>query len=207
QPEITADIAAAFAGAPCPTCGTSLEVERGVEVGNIFKLGTKYSAGVGATYLDEAGNSNFIVMGSYGIGVGRMIASIAEACHDEKGLIWPASVAPFDVYLVGLDIDDESIRTRVEAVYQQLQDAGIGVLYDDRKERAGVKFNDADLLGMPIRLTVSRRTVQNESVELKLRSATDHRLVASEGIVSEVRSEIDRLLSEIRSRVVTETFG
>jgi prolyl-tRNA synthetase len=170
QPDLITDIAAAFERAPCPTCGAPMRLARGVEVGNTFKLGTRYSAALGVQYLDSTGQMRDVVMGSYGIGVGRLMACIAESHRDGRGLIWPPSVAPYHVYLVGLDQEDAAIRDAAEALYAGLLEDGIEVLYDDRDERAGVKFNDADLLGMPLRATVSRRSLRNEAVELKWRA-------------------------------------
>jgi prolyl-tRNA synthetase len=171
QPDIVADIAAAYDGAPCANCGSPLRLARGVEVGNIFKLGTKYTKALGATYLSEQGQQIDIIMGSYGIGVDRLIACIAQASHDARGLIWPLSVAPYEVYLVGLDLEQGPICQAAEELYARLQAAGVEVLFDDRDERAGVKFNDADLLGIPLRVTISRRSLQRDAVEIKARAA------------------------------------
>jgi prolyl-tRNA synthetase len=187
-----ADIALAAAGEPCPVCGAPLGETRGIEVGNIFKLGTTYSGPLGANYLDEHDVEHPIIMGSYGFGVTRMLASIAEAHHDERGLRWPASVAPFDVQLVVLG-GDEAVRTPAEALYAELQAAGVETLYDERNESAGVKFADADLLGMPLRATVSARSLKAGGVELKRRAdgPEDAWTVAladvADGIQSEVR--------------------
>lgn len=205
--DIVTDIASVQEGSPCIRCGAALRIVRGVEMGNIFKLGTKYSEALGATFLDEEGHSRYIVMGSYGIGVGRLMACIAEECRDDRGLVWPVSVAPFEVYLVGLDLDDAEIRDAAERLYADLLEEGIDVLFDDRAERAGVKFNDADLLGIPIRLTVSRRTQQNDSVELKMRSQPNTEMVSASDLVARVRSEIDRLQKEIAQRVTAQPFG
>ncbi|HWE61775.1 MAG TPA: YbaK/EbsC family protein, partial [Chloroflexota bacterium] len=196
QPDVIGDIAAAYEGAPCPRCGAPLRLVRGVEVGNTFKLGTRYSKALGATYLDEHGREQDIVMASYGIGVGRLIACIAERWHDERGLIWPLAVAPYAVYLVGIDLQQEAVRAAAEALYATLQEAGIAVLYDDRDERAGVKFNDADLLGMPLRVTISKRTLDAEAVELKVRTAQEVERVPLTDAVERVRRALDELLGE-----------
>jgi prolyl-tRNA synthetase len=164
-----ADIALAAAGEPCPVCGAPLGETRGIEVGNIFKLGTQYSGPLGANYLDEHDVEHPIIMGSYGFGVTRMLASIAEAQHDERGLRWPASVAPFDVQLIVLG-GDEAVRAKADALYEELRAAGVATLYDERDESAGVKFADADLLGMPLRATVSARSLKAGGVELKRRA-------------------------------------
>ena len=193
QPDIVADIVKAPEGAPCMTCGAPLRQARAVEVGNIFKLGTRYSRAFGASYLSEAGEPAEIVMGSYGIGVERLIACLAEAHHDEQGLIWPASVAPYQVYLVGLDLEIEAVRSVAESLYNRLRAAGVDVLYDDRDERAGVKFKDADLLGLPSRVTVSRRTLARDAVELKHRSGAGTHDIAPDRATEEIVEAVGRL--------------
>jgi prolyl-tRNA synthetase len=165
------DLAEARGGDPCPNCGAPLQEARGIEVGNIFKLGTRYSAALGATFLDAEGKQNPIIMGSYGIGVGRVLATIVEQRHDERGMRWPESVAPLDVHLVGLNLETPEVSEAAESLYTDLQAAGRTVLFDDRPENAGVKFNDADLIGLPVRVTVSRRTVGQGQAEVKRRDA------------------------------------
>lgn len=165
---LIADIAQADTGHTCPRCGGALQAQSGIELGHTFKLGTWYSEAVGATYLDENGESHPIVFGSYGIGVGRLMAAIVETHHDEYGIIWPKSVAPYDIHLVALG-PDPTIVDEAEALYQRLRSAGYDVLYDDRDERAGVKFNDADLMGVPLRLTMSKRSLAADGVEAKER--------------------------------------
>lgn len=187
------DIAAAQEGAGCIECGAPLRLVRGVEVGNTFKLGMKYSKALEATFLDDTGRAQYIVMGSYGIGVGRLMACIAERYHDRDGLIWPPSVAPFQIYLVGLDGEDDTVRAATEELYAMLQGAGFETLYDDRHERAGVKFKDADLLGMPVRLTVSRRTEESGQIELKQRASGETRKVARHEVLGEIRAELAQL--------------
>jgi len=171
------DIALARAGDPCPKCGSPLKSTRGIEVGHLFKLGTKYSVAVGATVLDRDGVARPLVMGSYGIGTGRLMACIIEQHHDDKGIIWPTSVAPFQVHIISLGTNNPAVFEAAEALYQRMIDAGFEVLYDDRSERAGVKFNDADLIGIPVRLTISRRTMQKGSLEVKPRWSDEARLV------------------------------
>jgi prolyl-tRNA synthetase len=190
--DVVADIAAVFAGAPCPRCGQPLRLVRAVEVGHLFALGTRYSKALGATFLDEQGRRQDIVMASYGIGIGRLIACLAEAHHDERGLIWPLAVAPFAVYLVGLDLDRTEIREAAETAYKQLTAAGVSVLYDDRPDSAGVKFNDADLLGMPVRLTIGRRSLLRAAVELKLRAGGEAYDVPQTRIVADVQAVLAR---------------
>ncbi|HZW04142.1 MAG TPA: proline--tRNA ligase, partial [Anaerolineaceae bacterium] len=154
QAQVVTDLVAARQGDPCPQCGQSMHAERGVEVGNIFQLGTRYSAALGCYYQDENGESHPVIMGSYGIGVGRLLACVAEEHHDEHGLIWPASVAPFQVHLVLLPGKNDPRPAEVaEALYRELRNAGIEVLFDDRNESPGVKLNDADLIGLPLRIT------------------------------------------------------
>jgi prolyl-tRNA synthetase len=177
QAEVVADIALARDGDPCPNCGTELQMRRAIEMGHVFKLGTTYSEKLGATYLDAEGKPRPVVMGCYGIGVERLLATVIEANHDERGIIWPESVAPYHVHLVALNVEDPEVHEAVEKLYEDLRKAGIDVLYDDREESPGVKFNDADLLGMPLRVTVSRRTLQQGSVELKRRTEQESRLV------------------------------
>lgn len=190
QPDMVTDIAAADAGYPCVVCGQPLRIERGVEVGNIFKLGTKYTGALGATFLDEEGTARDIIMASYGIGVDRLIGCVAEGSHDDRGLIWPTSIAPFAVYLVALDLERDDVREAAERLYRDLTGAGIEVLYDDRAERAGVKFTDADLLGIPLRVTVSRRTLGQGQVELKNRRETESHLVPQDDAVEAVRAAL-----------------
>ena len=179
---IVGDIAAAEAGMPCPVCGTPMTAERAIEIGNIFKLGTRYSQTMGAMYLDAEGQSQPIVMGSYGIGSGRVAATIVEQSHDERGLIWPVAVAPYDVSLLSLaSSNDTETVAAAEKLYQELNDAGIEVLFDDRPDRAGVKFNDADLIGNPIRLSVSPRTLANGQAEMKARKESRSHLHPARG--------------------------
>jgi prolyl-tRNA synthetase len=206
QADFVLDIADSYEGAPCPRCSEPIRMVRGVEVGNIFKLGTKYSKGLGATFLDEQGESHYIVMASYGIGLGRLIACVAQEFRDDKGLVWPVSVAPYQVYLVGLDLEDHAVISAAEQLYQDLQRAGLEVLYDDRKERAGVKFNDADLLGMPLRLTVSRRTIATESTEFKLRTGGEAWNVPLADAVEVAQSEVRRLTQSIQAALRPEPF-
>jgi len=179
-PDLVTDIALARAGDPCPNCGATLEAVRAIEVGHIFQLGTKYAEALGAGFLDEWGERRPPQMGCYGIGLGRLMACIMEAHHDDKGLIWPTAVAPFYVHLVSLGQPGTDEERAAEALYAELTAAGLDVLYDDRPERAGVKFNDADLLGVPVRLTLSPRTLAQGAVELKLRWETESQIVALE---------------------------
>ncbi len=186
--DVVADIAAVMPGAPCALCGAPLRLIKGVEVGNIFKLGTRYADAFKSTFLDEEGHARPVIMGSYGIGVGRLIACVAQEHHDDRGLRWPVSISPFHVYLVGLDLTDHAVREQAERLYADLVARDVEVLYDDRTERAGVKFNDADLLGIPIRLTVSRRTVAGGYVEVTERAGEERRQPAAGDAVGYVES-------------------
>ncbi len=159
----------AKAGDGCPRCGGRLQAARGIEVGHIFKLGTKYSEAMNCRFLDAEGKSQPVLMGCYGIGVTRMAAAWIEQHHDDKGIIWSPRIAPFDAHLVALNLEDAAVKAQAEAVYKRLQQAGVEVLYDDRPGRAGEKFSDADLIGIPVRLTVSKRTAEQGKVEFKRR--------------------------------------
>jgi prolyl-tRNA synthetase len=188
--DLVADIADAFEGAECPDCGKPLHLSKGVEVGNIFKLGTRYTDALGCTYLDETGQSKPIIMGSYGIGVGRLLACIAEEHHDEKGLCWPISVAPCPIHLISLSSKNETVNLTAENLYQELTNAGFDVLYDDRVESPGVKFADADLIGLPFRLVVSDRSLKAGGVEFKKRLENESKIIQ----LSQVTSTIQELI-------------
>jgi prolyl-tRNA synthetase len=189
---IVADITLAQKGDRCPSCSAVLSADRGIEVGHIFKLGTFLSEKLSALFLDESGRSRPAVMGCYGIGVGRLLAAIVEHWHDDKGILWPMAVAPYQVHLCTLNPDKDNVAATGEQLYGELQKAGIDVLYDDRAISAGVKFNDADLIGIPVRLTVSPRTLGSNSVETKRRNEKESRLVPLEQVVSDV----DRTIRE-----------
>lgn len=200
EADIVADIAAALEGHTTADGKGTLKEVRGVEVGNIFKLGTRYTEAMGATYLNENGERKPVVMGSYGIGVGRLLACVAEEYRDDNGLMLPISIAPYDVHLVMLPGGEtESIG---EELYQAIKGAGIDVLYDDRDERAGVKFNDADLIGIPLRVTVSKRSLKNGGLEFKRRDSDDRRIVPQEEIIATLKREIEQLHADLRSKVV-----
>lgn len=196
------DIAASQAGDPCPDCGSPLEAHRGVEVGNIFKLGTRYSAAMGSRYLDQEGRSRPVVMGSYGIGLQRLLASIAEEHHDERGLAWPISVAPFQVHLVAL----RGGSKEASGLYRALQDTQIEVLFDEREESPGVKFADSDLIGAPLRLTVSQRSLAEGGAELKRRTRDETQILPLETAVAELASQVSMMQDEIAHSVVEPPF-
>jgi prolyl-tRNA synthetase len=180
QVDIIADIAKARAGDTCPKCGKKLQSSHGIEIGHIFKLGTRYSDVFDAFYIDEQGNTRPIVMGCYGIGLGRLLAGVVEHNHDDKGIIWPLSITPYHIYLCPLYREGSKVSEVAEKLYAELMDQGLEVLFDDREESPGVKFNDADLLGIPYRVTVSPRTLEKNSVELKKRSEKESQLLPLE---------------------------
>jgi prolyl-tRNA synthetase len=177
EPDVVADIALAQDGDKCVGSEAVLKLHRGIEVGHCFKLGKRYSEAMNVTYLDENGKAQTPVMGSYGIGVGRLMAAIVEQHHDEHGIIWPESVAPFDIHLVSLGKKPDEVSQQAEVLYEELQDAGLEVLFDDRRESPGVKFADADLIGVPWRVTVSERGLKTGSVEVKHRSEAERKMI------------------------------
>ena len=178
--DITADIATAKAGDGCPKCGSKLVAMRGIEVGHVFKLGTFFSQRLGATFLDRDGKERPIIMGCYGIGIGRMLAAAIEQHHDDKGIIWPVPIAPYHIHLCPLSMDNEQVTSTTERVYLDLQREGLEVLFDDRPESPGVKLNDADLLGMPLRVIISPKTLSAGSMEVKLRRQKEAELIPLE---------------------------
>jgi prolyl-tRNA synthetase len=183
-----ADLHEASAGDGCGRCGAPLGVERAIEIGNIFKLGTKYSVPLGAVYLDEQGQEQPIVMGCYGIGPARIAAAAVEQCHDADGIIWPEAIAPFQVHLVCVNTRDAKLTEIAEGLYRELTGAGLEVLYDDRDERPGVKFKDADLLGAPVRVTVGNRAIKLGTVEIRRRRTAEEQAVAPGAVAAAVRS-------------------
>jgi prolyl-tRNA synthetase len=203
QAGIVADIAVAEDGHACPDCGKILRASRGVEVGNIFKLGTRYSDSMGCTYLDQDGKPRPVIMGSYGIGVGRLLACVAEEYHDDRGLAWPISVAPYQIHLVALKGGEDA----ADSLYAALEGSGFEVLYDDRDESPGVKFNDADLIGIPLRLTVSGRSLKAGGVELKHRQGTDLAIVPTGEVIQRVKAEISALETAIAGKVVEVRYN
>jgi len=206
--DLVTDLVSAGEGDACIQCGSPLRAVRGVEVGNIFKLGTRYSDSMGCTFLDKDGNEKPVIMGSYGIGSGRLLACIAEEHHDEKGLIWPVSVAPYQVHLVSLTgKGDPNTLQHADQLYADLQAEGIEVLYDDREESPGVKFNDADLIGLPLRLTVRERAFKQGGVEFKRRDSPEKIIVPKDKVISTVIEELNRLQNEIDAHVTLEEYS
>lgn len=185
------DLRRAKEGDVCPKCGKTLEFSRGIEVGHTFKLGTKYSKTLRATFLDKDGKEKYFVMGCYGIGVSRIVAAAIEQGHDQNGIIWPLPIAPFQVLILPVNYEHEKIKTISNRIYKQLESAGYEVLMDDRDERAGVKFKDADLIGIPIRVTVGEKTLAKNIVEVKLRGEKEVREVEPDQ-VQELIQELTR---------------
>ena len=181
-----AEISKLREGSKCPQCGSKIKSEKSIEVGNIFPLGTKYSEAFNLQYLDKSGKKHFVVMGSYGIGLGRTMGAVVEIFHDDKGMIWPESVAPFQVHLLELG------RDLARKTYEALLKAGVEVLYDDREVSAGVKFADADLIGIPYRVIVSEKTEKEGKVEVKKRDQKDSKLVSLKEFLKTLDSRLDR---------------
>jgi prolyl-tRNA synthetase len=180
----------------CPRCTTgTLTIKRGVEVGNIFAYGTYYSKKMNATFLDADGTRKMFVGGSYGIGIGRAVQTIIETHHDDKGIIWPIAVAPYHVHVIALPSNDEQVRGAAETLVADLERAGVEVLYDDRDESAGVKFADADLIGIPLRATVSKRTLKEDKVELKSRDASEAELIQRSAAAERISGAVRRALA------------
>jgi len=185
--EVVGDLVMAKAGDLCPKCGEKMSVERGNEVGNIFQLGTKYSKALNATFLDENGKEQLIVMGSHGVGVSRTLAAIIEQHHDEHGIVWPLSVAPFHVIITVVNSKKEEQQALGLKLYETLKASGIKVILDDRRERAGVKFADAELIGIPLRVNVGRDASES-LVEFKLRSGGDKEVISADDVLTKVQS-------------------
>ena len=181
------DIATVRAGDPCPITGTPLEEKRGIEVGNIFQLGTKYTESMKCSFLDRNGKAKTPIMGCYGIGVGRSMASVLEECNDNWGPIWPITISPYEVQLCALNFKKEVVKENAEKLYEELQQGGIEVLFDDRGEKPGFMFNDADLIGIPFRIVVSPKTIEDGQVEFKRRGSKDGERVNFEDVVTTIK--------------------
>ena len=190
-----ADLRLARAGDPCPRCGAGVfDGHRGIEVGNIFYLGTKYSVPMKATFLDAAGQERPMEMGCYGIGITRTAAAAIEQNHDANGIIWPMPLAPFQVTIVPVNWDDQRMRETAEDLYAKLQAAGVEVLLDDRAERPGIKFKDADLIGIPLRVTIGAKSLERNCVEFKLRSEK----AAQDVPIADI---VERVVNHVRSHL------
>ena len=195
------DLAKIVDGGICPHCGKkTIHISRGIEVGNIFQLGTKYTKSMNMQYLDADGESHYPIMGCYGIGVGRLAASVCEAHHDDYGPVWPITIAPWQVHLCCLRADDAEAKAFADELYASLQKEHIEVIYDDRNVRPGVMFSDADLLGVPIRLVVSPRNMKDAVVELSSRDKSVQDKVALDAVVPTVKDLIAKMTKEIESK-------
>ena len=188
------DFTTVFAGDPCPRCGTALEIYRGIEVGHVFKLGTKYSKAMNCTYLDKGGQRQLMIMGCYGLGIGRTVAAAIEQSHDEAGIIWPIPIAPFEVVVTQIGRED-NVRATSEDVYRKLLDAGVDAFLDDRDERPGVKFKDADLIGFPLRIAVGAKSLANGQIEWSFRKDRTKQLGSPAEVVERVVAEVKRARS------------
>ncbi len=194
--DVFGDLRMVVAGDLCPRCSGTLEIFRGIEVGHVFKLGVKYSEAMNATFLNEKGEERAMIMGCYGIGIGRTAAACIEQNHDEKGIVWPMPLAPVHVHLVPMNVKDKPTMDAAETIYKNLTNSGIAVLMDDRDERAGVKFNDADLIGIPIRLTIGSKALKENSVEIKMRNMAEASLVKMDDVkkrVLNIMEQADRV--------------
>ncbi|HXG30308.1 MAG TPA: proline--tRNA ligase, partial [Thermodesulfobacteriota bacterium] len=192
QVDLFADIRVASDGEPCPRCKDGvLRSSRGIEVGHVFKLGTKYSESMNATFIDANGKERFFIMGCYGIGIGRTVAAAIEQNHDDNGIVFPLALAPFQVVVLPLNVKEERVKGVAEGIYKRLIDIGVDVIIDDREESAGIKFKDADLIGIPIHITVGPRTLREDAVEIKLRKGGISKKVG----IEEVEKEIEALLN------------
>ncbi|PON18248.1 proline--tRNA ligase [Candidatus Entotheonella serta] len=200
------DIVAAQDNDLCPACSAPVRTSRGVEVGNIFKLGTKYTEALGGHYLDRDGNQRPVIMGSYGIGSGRLLACVLEEHHDENGISFPISIAPYQVNMVAMLHRAPEVAETADRLYHEAWDAGIEMLLDDREATPGVKFNDADLLGLPIRLIIGPRSLKQGAVELKFRTETEARSIPLDEVIPTLKAEIERLLQEGAARAVPMPF-
>ncbi len=190
---IVADIRMVKEGDPCPHCGAPLSMTRGIEVGQVFTLGTKYSQAMGASFLDENGKEKPLVMGCYGIGVGRTMAAAIEQNNDKDGIIWPRAIAPFEIVVVIVNAKNEDQLSCGEKIYDELKSAGMDVLLDDRKERAGVKFKDCDLIGYPLRITVGPKTVEDNQIEIRNRKTGETVYAAGDSYLGKVREILESL--------------
>ena len=191
--DIEIDIALAQKGHQCPFCEGSLETYRGIEIGHVFKLGTSYSESLDASYSDTDGVNKRIVMGCYGIGIGRILAGAIEQLSDEKGIVFPRNISPYDVLIVGLNTDKDNVSQAANNLYETLSANGLEVLYDDRHESAGVKFNDADLLGIPVRIVVSNRNLKQGAVEIKSRTSEEGTMVRIDNAYTEIESLLESM--------------
>ena len=190
SPEKFVDVMLVNAGDACPRCDGVLGLHRGIEVGHIFKLGTRYSAAMQCNFTDEQGQDQPMIMGCYGLGVGRTVAAAIEQNHDADGIIWPLPLAPFPVLLQSLNTADAAVSQAADSIYAGLREHGVDVLYDDRDERPGVKFKDGDLIGIPVRITVGAKSLADGKVEVSLRRDRQKQMVAVADAVAQARALI-----------------
>jgi prolyl-tRNA synthetase len=187
-----ADLRRFVSGDACPRCGGKTRTDKGIEVGHTFKLGTKYSEAMNAKFTDEQGNEKAFVMGCYGIGVGRTVAAAIEQSYDENGIIFPMPIAPFQVLLLPVNIKSDLLRHKAQELYQALLREGIEVLYDDREETPGVKFKDADLIGIPLRITLGERNLKKGLIEIKKRKTGEVILIKEDEVLPQLKGMISR---------------
>jgi prolyl-tRNA synthetase len=192
---LTADVRTVKAGDACPLCGKPVTVTKGNELGHIFQLGYKYTKSMKASYLDNNGKAQTPTMGCYGIGIDRTLASVIEEHHDDNGIVWPMSLAPYHVVIVPIQYDGD-VKAAADSLHDQLAAQGVEVLLDDRNERPGVKFKDADLLGIPVRITVGAKNLP-ANVEVKVRSEAENKLVAVDAVVGEVAAHVKATLAQL----------
>jgi prolyl-tRNA synthetase len=205
--DFVADIAAAQDGDACPNCKSAMRAERAIEVGHIFQLGTHYSEGLRAMYQDEDGEQMPVIMGSYGIGIGRLLGMIAQTHHDEHGLCWPISAAPYHVQFIYLESRKGGNHLELaDSIYTRITQAGIEVLFDDRPLSAGVKFTDADLIGIPLRLTLSDRSLQQGGLEIKHRDTGSIEIIPVETIIEYLSEQIATMQADLQNRVVNVPY-
>ena len=193
QSHLEADIAMAESGHKCPQCKGTLQTQRGIEIGHVFKLGTSYSESMDANYSNESGELDKIVMGCYGIGIGRVLAGALEQLSDEKGMVLPHNIAPYEVIIIGLNTDKHEVVATAEDLYKNLQDMGIETLYDDRQETAGVKLNDADLIGIPLRVVVSNRNLSKGCIEVKTRTSEEAEIITLSNACEEIKGFLEKI--------------
>jgi prolyl-tRNA synthetase len=193
EADIVTDVRLIQEGDPCPKCGAPVKAARGIEVGQVFKLYTKYSAALKATFLDENGKEKPMVMGCYGVGVSRTMAAAIEQNHDENGIIWAASIAPYHAVIVPINAKDEAQMALAEELYEALGAAKVECVLDDRKERAGVKFKDADLIGYPLKITVGPKAIQENQIEVKVRKTGETYYFTKETYLEEVQALLKTL--------------
>jgi prolyl-tRNA synthetase len=191
-------VAKATEGGICPVCGKhSITISRGIEVGNIFQLGTKYTESMGMQYIDAEGQLQYPIMGCYGIGVGRLVASVCEVSHDKYGPIWPMTIAPWQIHLCALRVDNPAVKETADKIYAELTKLGVEVIYDDRNISAGVMFSDADLLGVPLRMIVSPRSLERGAVELVARDKSFSKDVSPDDAAKAARDTVREMIDKI----------